>query len=96
MEERILIVEDNKALAKLVSKKVQDALNDKKITAGHAKMLVGLDEKNQTLMLNSIIGQKLSVREVENIIKSLKKSDIKEEISFHKQTVARIINIEKS
>jgi ParB family chromosome partitioning protein len=42
-------------------------------------MLVGLDEKNQTLMLNSIIGQKLSVREVENIIKSLKKSDIKSE-----------------
>jgi ParB family chromosome partitioning protein len=60
-----------------LSKKVQDALNDKKITAGHAKMLVGLDEENQILMLNSIIGQKLSVREVENIIKSMKKTDVK-------------------
>ncbi len=55
-----------------LSKKTQEALVEKKISAGHAKVLVGLDEKEQTLMVNSIVGQKLSVREVENIIKGMK------------------------
>ncbi len=55
-----------------LSAKTQKALLEKKITAGHAKVLVGLDEKQQQLIVNSIIGQKLSVREVEAIIKNLK------------------------
>jgi ParB family chromosome partitioning protein len=54
--------------------KTQKALVDKKITAGHAKVLVGLDEKKQQLMVNSIVGQKLSVRETEAMIKSMKTS----------------------
>jgi len=57
-----------------LSQKTQKALIEKKITAGHAKVLVGLDEKQQQLMLNSIIGQKLSVREVEAMIKSMKEN----------------------
>ncbi len=57
-----------------LSKNTQEALVQKKINAGHAKMLVGLDEKDQTTMVNSIVGQKLSVREVENIIKRMKQS----------------------
>jgi len=55
-----------------LSQKTQKAIIDKKITAGHAKVLVGLDEKQQQLIVNSIVGQKLSVREVETIIKSMK------------------------
>lgn len=55
-----------------LSKKTQEALVQKKISAGHAKVLVGLEEKDQMTMVNSIIGQKLSVREVENIIKGMK------------------------
>ena len=55
-----------------LSGKTQKALIDKKITAGHAKVLVGLDEKEQQLIVNSIIGQKLSVREVESMIKNMK------------------------
>ena len=47
-------------------------MSEKKITAGHAKVLIGLDEKQQQLIVNSIIGQKLSVREVESIIKNMK------------------------
>ena len=42
-----------------LSAKTQKALIEKKITAGHAKVLVGLNDKNQQLMVNSIIGQKL-------------------------------------
>jgi ParB family transcriptional regulator, chromosome partitioning protein len=54
--------------------KTQKALVEKKITAGHAKVLIGLDEKQQQVMVNSIIGQKLSVREVESTIKNIKES----------------------
>ena len=57
-----------------LSSKTQKALLEKKISAGHAKVLVGLDEKQQQLVVNSIIGQKLSVREVEAMIKSMKAS----------------------
>jgi len=65
-----------------LSQKTQKALSDKKITAGHAKVLVGLDEKQQQLIVNSIIGQKLSVRDVEKMIKSMKDSPT---ISVEKQ-----------
>lgn len=59
--------------------KTQKALIDKKITAGHAKVLVGLDDKQQQLMVNSIVGQKLSVREVESMIKGMKNTPIKKQ-----------------
>jgi ParB family chromosome partitioning protein len=55
-----------------LSLKTQRALIEKKITAGHAKVLVGLEEKDQQLMVNSIVGQKLSVRDVESMIKNIK------------------------
>lgn len=55
-----------------LSAQTQKALLEKKITAGHAKVLVGLDDKQQQLIVNSIVGQKLSVREVELMIKNMK------------------------
>jgi ParB family chromosome partitioning protein len=62
-----------------LSPKTQKALIDKKISAGHAKILVGLSEKEQQLMVDSIIGQKLSVRDVEATIKSMKQSTTQKE-----------------
>jgi len=59
-----------------LSSRTQKALLDKKITAGHAKILVGLSDKDQQIIVNSIIGQKLSVREVEAIIKSMKNTTV--------------------
>jgi ParB family chromosome partitioning protein len=58
-----------------------------KISQGHAKVLVGLDEKKQKIMIDSIIGQKLSVRDVEKMVKNGKeispsKSSGKKEISI--------------
>lgn len=57
-----------------LSANTQKALVSKKISAGHAKVLVGLDDKEQEVIVNSIIGQKLSVREVESMIKKMKLS----------------------
>lgn len=64
-----------------LSSKTQKALTEKKISAGHAKVMVGLSEKDQQLVLNSIVGQKLSVREVETMIKSMKNTEEKREPS---------------
>jgi len=43
-----------------------------RISQGHAKVLVGLDEKRQKIIIDSIIGQKLSVRDVEKMVKNSK------------------------
>jgi ParB family chromosome partitioning protein len=53
----------------------QNLLSENKITQGHAKMLVGLDPDTEKLVADTIVGQKLSVRESEELIKSLKNSD---------------------
>ena len=45
-------------------------VEERKITPGHAKILVGLD--NSTFLANKIIEKKLSVRQTENLVKSLK------------------------
>jgi len=52
--------------------KGRKALAEGKITAGHAKVIVGLEPSEQALMVDSIIGQKLSVRDVESMVKKIK------------------------
>jgi len=47
-----------------------------RISQGHAKVLVGLDEKKQKIIIDSIIGQKLSVRDAENMVKNYKENKI--------------------
>ena len=51
---------------------VKAMLSEEKITQGHAKMLVTLSESEQKLVADSIIGQRLSVRDTETLIKKLK------------------------
>ena len=53
-------------------KEVLDFVEQKKITAGHAKILVGLD--NATFLANKFIEKKLSVRQAENLVKIFRKS----------------------
>lgn len=55
-----------------LSKRTQMALVEERISAGHAKVLVGLPEKEQELMVDSIYGQKLNVRETEQMVKRMK------------------------
>lgn len=47
-------------------------IDDGKITQGHAKIMVGLSSQDQKLVADTIIGQKLSVRDTENLVKRLK------------------------
>ena len=53
-------------------KEVLDFVEQKKITAGHAKILVGLD--NATFLANKFIEKKLSVSQAENLVKIFRKT----------------------
>lgn len=55
-----------------LSQHTQEMIQSGKISQGHAKVMVGLDEKTQKVVVDSIIGQKLSVRDAEKLIKKLK------------------------
>jgi len=54
-------------------------VEEKKITAGHAKILVGLD--NASFIASKIIEKKLSVRQTENFVKIFKKKSYKKALS---------------
>ena len=45
------------------------------LSQGHAKVLVGLEPKDEETIVNTILGQKLSVRETEALVKKLKSTD---------------------
>ena len=53
-----------------LSNYAQEQVVSEKISQGHAKVLVGLDEKKQKIIIDSVIGQKLSVRDAEKMVKS--------------------------
>jgi len=56
---------------------IQQLLGNEKISAGHAKVLIGLSEDDQKKVADSIVGQKLSVRETEVLVKNLKNATSK-------------------
>ena len=58
-----------------LSSYVQQFLATDKISAGHAKVMIGLSIDEQKMVCDSIIGQKLSVRETEKLVKDLKEKN---------------------
>jgi len=72
----------------------QNKVVSAKISQGHAKVLVGLDEGQQKIIIDSIIGQKLSVREAEKIVKAYKKGHSPS--SGKKQNVTLLTPYQKS
>jgi ParB family chromosome partitioning protein len=51
---------------------VLDKISNSSISQGHAKVLIGLSEKEQIVVCDTIIGQKLSVRETEQLVSEMK------------------------
>jgi len=54
---------------------VQQFLTTDKLTAGHAKVMLGLDTDEQKKVCDKIIEEQLSVRETETLIKELKEQN---------------------
>ena len=56
-----------------LSDRVQQMIIDDMISTGHARALLAIDDEEQQYMLaNKIFDEKLSVRETEKLVKSLK------------------------
>ena len=71
-------------------KEVQNLIETKKLTQGHAKVLVGMENANS--LAKKIIDKKLSVRQAENLIRVLKFS----KNSKSKSRDPNIINLEEN
>jgi ParB family chromosome partitioning protein len=54
---------------------IQQLISENKISQGHAKLLIGLKEDEQQQIADSIIGQRLNVREAEFLVKNLKEKN---------------------
>ncbi|EAJ0135957.1 ParB/RepB/Spo0J family partition protein [Campylobacter jejuni] len=55
--------------------RTQELIASGKISQGHAKVLVGLDQKDEKMLVDSIIGQKLNIRDTEKIVKKIKNNE---------------------
>lgn len=55
-----------------LSDKTKRLISEGKISQGHAKIIVGLDKNTEDAIVNTILGQHLSVRETENLVKQVK------------------------
>ena len=71
-------------------KEVISFIEDNKISQGHAKVLVGLD--NAHFLARKIIEKKLSVRQSENLIRALKNNNKNSQISKN----PNLVSLEKS
>jgi len=74
-----------------LSSYVQEKLTMGSISQGHAKVLVGFNEKEQKLLVDTIIGQKLSVRESEMLAKK-RKANEEEEVLPPTKKIENFVN----
>jgi len=77
-----------------LDQETQNLIIQGKISQGHAKILVGLDKNDEKMVVDSIIGQKLNVRDTEKIVKKVKNSDTKQDLEFNNemQKIKQILN----
>ena len=73
----------------MLPQKVVNLIMDEKLSQGHAKILVGLD--NVELMAEKIISKKLSVRQTENLVRLIKNSGNKK---IKKNKESNIVSLE--
>jgi len=57
-----------------LSQYVQKFIMDATISQGHAKIIVGLDENQQKIIVDKIISEKITVRETEKLVKIYKEN----------------------
>ena len=75
-----------------LSSYVQKFLANDKVTAGHAKVMLGLQEEDQKLVTDAIIKEKLSVRQAESLIRNMKSQKTKKSKSQKKEFDFKILD----
>ena len=74
----------------------QEYIKEGKLTQGHAKVIVGLDPNDEKMAVDTIIGQRLSVRETENLVKNLKnKLPPKAALKLDERYLERLTNLKE-
>ena len=70
-----------------LSEYVLDKISKSLISQGHAKVLIGLSENKQKVICDTIIGQKLSVRETEQLVYEMKSNNNKKNERVVKKSI---------
>ena len=77
-----------------LSSATQEYIKEGKLTQGHAKVIVGLEPNDEKTAVDTIIGQRLSVRETENLVKNLKnKLPSKTVLKLDERYLERLVNL---
>ncbi|WP_297968789.1 ParB/RepB/Spo0J family partition protein [uncultured Campylobacter sp.] len=77
-----------------LSTATQEYIKEGKLTQGHAKVIVGLEPNDEKTAVDTIIGQRLSVRETENLVKNLKnKLPSKTALKLDERYLERLANL---
>ena len=79
-----------------LSAATQEYIKEGKLTQGHAKVIVGLEPNDEKTAVDTIIGQRLSVRETENLVKNLKnKLPPKTALKLDERYLERLANLKE-
>ena len=79
-----------------LSAATQEYIKEGKLTQGHAKVIVGLEPNDEKTAVDTIIGQRLSVRETENLVKNLKnKLPPKAALKLDERYLERLANLKE-
>ena len=79
-----------------LSATTQEYIKEGKLTQGHAKVIVGLESNDEKTAVDTIIGQRLSVRETENLVKNLKnKLPPKAALKLDERYLERLANLKE-
>lgn len=62
-----------------LNSKIQDLILNDRISMGHAKVLIGLEDDQLDYVIDEILDKKLSVRDSEKLVQELKKKEVKPE-----------------
>ncbi|AJD02774.1 MULTISPECIES: ParB/RepB/Spo0J family partition protein [Campylobacter] len=78
-----------------LNEQTQNFIIEGKISQGHAKVLVGLEKEEEKMIVDTIIGQKLNVRDTEKLIKNFKNTNQLEKNTISNKQYQSIINLKE-
>lgn len=78
-----------------LNEQTQNFIIEGKISQGHAKVLVGLEKEEEKMIVDTIIGQKLNVRDTEKLIKNFKNTNQLEKNTTLNKQYQTIINLKE-
>ncbi|OCX43329.1 chromosome partitioning protein ParB [Campylobacter ornithocola] len=76
-----------------LNEQTQNFIIEGKISQGHAKVLVGFEKEEEKMIVDTIIGQKLNVRDTEKLIKNFKNTNYLEKNTISNKQYQSMVNL---